>query len=52
MDTSKAVLKEMCSDNKNKSGTLFLEPLIALTDSLTLTQTETISAYQVSTNVI
>ncbi|KAJ9158819.1 hypothetical protein P3X46_024365 [Hevea brasiliensis] len=45
IDTSKSLLEEMREEKerKSESQTFLLEPLLALTGSLTLTQTETVS---------
>ncbi|KAK4379705.1 hypothetical protein RND71_001567 [Anisodus tanguticus] len=46
IDTTNALLEEMRRDDgrKNESPTFLLEPLLALTGSLTLTQAETVSS--------
>ncbi|EEF44590.1 polyamine oxidase 1 isoform X1 [Ricinus communis] len=45
IDTSKTLLEEMIQEKerKNENQTFLLEPLLALTESLTLTQTEAVS---------
>ncbi|KAJ7949215.1 putative Polyamine oxidase [Quillaja saponaria] len=45
IDTTKTLLEEISKEKEreNKSQTLLLEPLLALTGSLTLTQTDTVS---------